>query len=147
MPDPENAQQFQLNRGSTTLHGEESGEGDPVVLLHGLTATRRYVVMGSRYLPTHGRRIVPYDARGHGESDPAEAPSAYEYSDLVQDLETVLDGLDIERAALAGASMGAHTALAFALAYPERVAGLILIAPAFAGRVREEELSEWDALA
>ncbi|HEY7633720.1 MAG TPA: alpha/beta hydrolase [Thermoleophilaceae bacterium] len=147
MPDPENAQQFQLNRGSTTLHGEQSGEGDPVVLLHGLTATRRYVVMGSRYLPTHGRRIVPYDARAHGESDPAEAPGAYEYSDLVADLGAVLDGLDIERATLAGASMGAHTALAFALAHPERVAGLILITPAFAGQVREEELSDWDALA
>jgi pimeloyl-ACP methyl ester carboxylesterase len=112
-----------------------------------LTATRRYVVMGSRYLPTHGRRIVPYDARGHGESDPASEPGAYEYSDLAADLESVLDGLGIERAALAGASMGAHTALAFALANPERVSGLVLITPAFDGRIHEEGLADWDALA
>jgi pimeloyl-ACP methyl ester carboxylesterase len=147
MPDPENAQQFELNRGSTTLRGEQTGDGDPVVLLHGLTATRRYVVMGSRYLPTHGRQVVPYDARGHGESDPAAEPSGYEYSDLAADLETVLDGLGLERAALAGASMGAHTAVAFALAHPERVSGLVLITPAYDGRERAGEFDSWDALA
>jgi pimeloyl-ACP methyl ester carboxylesterase len=147
MSEPENAQQFELNQGSTTLRGEQSGEGDPLLLLHGLTATRRYVVMGSRYLPTHGRRIVPYDARGHGESDPAGSPAAYEYTDLAADLEAVLDGLGIERAALAGASMGAHTALAFALTRPERVSALVLITPAFDGYVHEDGLGEWDALA
>lgn len=144
----EKALQFELNSGSATLRGEQEGDGDPpVVLLHGLTATRRYVVMGSRYLPSHGRRIVPYDARGHGESDPAADRAAYEYSDLAGDLEAVLDGLGIESAALAGASMGAHTAMAFALKRPERVAGLVLITPAFDGRVRDEELDSWDALA
>jgi pimeloyl-ACP methyl ester carboxylesterase len=147
MQDIENAQQFELNGASATLRGEQAGDGDPVVLLHGLTATRRYVVMGSRYLPTHGRRIVPYDARGHGESDPAAEPGAYEYSDLAADLESVLDGLEIGRAALAGASMGAHTALAFALSHPERVSGLVVITPAFDGRIHEEGLAEWDALA
>jgi pimeloyl-ACP methyl ester carboxylesterase len=147
MPDAENPQQFDLNSGSVTIRGEQAGEGDAVVLLHGLTATRRYVVMGSRYLANNGRLIVPYDARGHGESDPAPEPGAYEYSDLAADLEAVLDGLGIERAALAGASMGAHTALAFALSRPERVAALALITPAFHGRVGEEELASWDALA
>ncbi len=147
MPGTENPQQFELNSDSTTLRGEQAGDGNPLLLLHGLTATRRYVVMGSRYLPSNGRRIVPYDARGHGESDPAPERGAYEYSDLVADLEAVLDGLGIERAALAGASMGAHTALAFALSRPGRVSALALITPAFHGRVREEELGSWDALA
>jgi pimeloyl-ACP methyl ester carboxylesterase len=149
MTDTENAQQFELNSAPATLRGEQAGDGDgdPLLLLHGLTATRRYVVMGSRYLPSHGRRIVPYDARGHGESDPAPQPSAYEYSDLASDVEQVLDGLGIERAALAGASMGAHTALAFALSRPERVSALVLITPAYDGGIREEGLAEWDALA
>jgi pimeloyl-ACP methyl ester carboxylesterase len=147
MQDDQNAQQFELNGAAPTLRGEQSGGGEPIVLLHGLTATRRYVVMGSRYLPTHGRRIVPYDARGHGESDPAPEPGAYEYSDLARDLERVLDGLGIEHATLAGASMGAHTAVAVALSRPERVSGLVLITPAYDGRVREEGLAEWDALA
>lgn len=147
MPEPEKPVQFEVQGASVTLRGEHSGDGDPLVLLHGLTATRRYVVMGSRYLPSHGRRIVPFDARGHGESDPASDRGAYEYSDLVADLEAVLDGLGLERAALAGASMGAHTAVAFALAHPERVSALALITPAFDGTLRDGELDSWDALA
>lgn len=147
MTGAENPLEFELKSGSVPLRGEQAGEGDTLVLLHGLTATRRYVVMGSRYLPNHGRRIVAYDARGHGESDPAPERRAYEYSDLTADLGSLLDELGLERAALAGASMGAHTALAFALEHAERVAALVLITPAFDGRIREEGLAEWDALA
>ena len=125
------------------------GEGIPVVLLHGLTATRRYVVMGSRALERGGHRVAAYDARGHGESGPAAAPAAYEYSDLVGDLEAVLDALDVQRAVLAGASMGAHTALAFALVRPERVAGLAVVTPAYEPTEADdpERLARWDALA
>ncbi|HEX6459278.1 MAG TPA: alpha/beta hydrolase [Thermoleophilaceae bacterium] len=147
MADSENPLQFELKSGSVTLRGEQAGEGEAVILLHGLTATRRYVVMGSRYLPSHGRRTVAYDARGHGESDPAAERAAYEYSDLAADLGALLDELGLERAALAGASMGAHTAVAFALAQPERVSGLVVITPAFDPRDRGDDFAEWDALA
>lgn len=102
-----------------------------MVLLHGLTATRRYVVMGSRTLERSGYRTVAYDACGHGRSSPAPDPGAYAYAQLTEDLEAVLDQLGIERALLAGASMGAHTALRFALLHPERVAALGLVTPAF----------------
>jgi len=137
-----------ISGGSVTLAAEEHGEGTPVVLLHGLTATRRYVVMGSRALERSGHRVVLYDARGHGQSSAAPAPEAYGYDALVLDLEAVLDALGIEQAVLAGASMGAHTALEFALREPERVAGLIVITPAFDGRpTSPERLVRWDALA
>ncbi|HEV2726871.1 MAG TPA: alpha/beta fold hydrolase, partial [Solirubrobacterales bacterium] len=53
------------------------GEGPPVVLCHGITATRRYVVHGSRMLERGGFRTVAYDARGHGKSDPAPAGEGY----------------------------------------------------------------------
>src|SRR5919201_4516862 len=137
--------EFSLESGATTLRGEETGEGTPVVLLHGLTATRRYVVMGSKQLPKLGYRMIGYDARGHGESDPAPSRSSYEYADLAADLGALLDHLGLERAAIAGASMGAHTGLAFALAHPDRVSALVLITPAFDGANRD--LDEWDALA
>ena len=45
------------------LYVEETGEGIPVVLLHGLTATHRYVVMGSKALERSGHRVIAYDAR------------------------------------------------------------------------------------
>ncbi|MGE0068032.1 MAG: alpha/beta hydrolase, partial [Solirubrobacterales bacterium] len=50
-----------------TVRGELAGEGAAIVLCHGITATRRYVVHGSRSLERAGHRVVSYDARGHGE--------------------------------------------------------------------------------
>lgn len=142
------------------LAGESAGDGPPIVLLHGLTATRRNVVQGSRHLSSRGFRLVGYDARGHGESGPAPAPGAYEYSDLADDLAAVLDDLGIERAVLAGSSMGAATALRFALHNPERAQALALITPPALGeRARRAagghgeggdnavELAHWDRLA
>ena len=122
-----------------------AGEGIPIVLLHGLTATHRYVVMGSKALERSGHDVVAYDARGHGESDPAPSPDAYSYADLAADLERVLDESDFDSAVLAGASMGAHTALRLALDRPERVAGLVLITPAF-DPDGDQYLERWDRL-
>jgi pimeloyl-ACP methyl ester carboxylesterase len=139
--------EFSVESNGATLAGEEAGEGRPVVLLHGLTATRRYVVMGSRSLERSGHRVIAYDARGHGASGPAPDPDAYDYDDLVEDLRAVLDDRGIERAVLAGASMGAHTALRLALDAPERVAGLVLATPAFDPEEdRSAGLERWDAL-
>jgi pimeloyl-ACP methyl ester carboxylesterase len=117
-----------------------------VVLLHGLTATRRYVVLGSRTLEREGHRVVAYDARAHGRSSPA-ADGDYSYGAMAGDLLAVLDAAGIERAVLAGASMGAHTIAAFALAHPERLAGLVLITPAFDPEDDDpERLERWDRL-
>ena len=135
--------------GSVTLAGEEKGEGAPIVLLHGLTATRRNVVQGSNHLARRGYRLIGYDARGHGESAPAPHPAEYEYADLVRDLEAVLDALSLERPVLAGSSMGAATAMAYALAGPDRVAALVQITPAYTGTARMEpaQLAAWERLA
>jgi pimeloyl-ACP methyl ester carboxylesterase len=132
-----------------TLSGQESGCGPAIVLLHGLTATRRYVVMGSRTLEREGYRVVSYDARGHGHSTAAPDPVAYGYDRLARDLEAVLDALELDRAVLAGASMGAHTALRLALHHPERVAALGLITPSFDPDLSlgAGALASWDALA
>jgi len=131
------------------LYVEEAGDGIPVVLLHGLTATHRYVVMGSKALERSGRRVIAYDARGHGRSDPAPAPDAYRYDDLVADLRRVMDERGVARAVLAGSSMGAHTLLRFALEYPERAAALVVITPAYdpADNDDPDRLARWDALA
>src|SRR6187551_3087780 len=120
-----------IDSGGVALAADDDGEGVPIVLLHGLTATRRYVVMGSRALERSGHRVVAYDARGHGASTGAEDPHAYDYDDLVEDLSAVMDDRGIDRAVLAGASMGAHTAVRMALDHPERVAGLVIATPAF----------------
>lgn len=138
-----------IDSGGVTLAAEEAGEGVPIVLLHGLTATRRYVVMGSRTLQRSEHRVVAYDARGHGASAPAPDRLAYGYELLANDLQAMLDALEIERAVLVGASMGAHTALRLALTRPRRVAALALITPSFDPSLPrdDDDLVRWDALA
>jgi pimeloyl-ACP methyl ester carboxylesterase len=130
------------------LYVTEAGEGTPVVLLHGLTATNRYVVMGSKALERAGHRVIAYDARAHGQSDPAPSPDAYRYEDLRDDLVRVMDERGIERAVLAGASMGAHTLLRLALEQPERAAALVVITPAYDPDEfgDPDSLARWDAL-
>jgi 3-oxoadipate enol-lactonase len=120
-----------------------------LVLAHGLTASHRYVLHGSRLLERSGYRMVAYDARGHGDSDPAPDPARYEYEDLVADLERLLDRLEIERTVLVGASMGAATTLAAAIRRPERVSALVQVTPAHLGLPQTEPnaLARWDGLA
>lgn len=131
------------------IRGEAAGKGTPIVLCHGITATRRYVVHGSRALERAGHLVVSYDARGHGESDPAPDRQGYGYPELVGDLETVVGMMlgEEERFVLAGHSMGAHTAVAYALRRPERLSGLVVIGPTYTGEISAESLSYWDGLA
>jgi pimeloyl-ACP methyl ester carboxylesterase len=137
---------FEVERDGVVLRGEESGDGPPIVLLHGLSATRRNVVQGSRHLIKRGYRLVAYDARGHGTSSPADS---YEYPELVADLVAVLAHLGIKRTALVGSSMGAATAMAFTLEQPERVAALVQITPAYTGYARTGNVDgdSWELLA
>jgi pimeloyl-ACP methyl ester carboxylesterase len=144
--------EFSLQSDGALISGEDSLERarageQTIVLLHGLTATRRYVVMGSSALERAGRRVIAYDARGHGRSSPARERE-YGYEHLCADLGALLDHAGVARALLAGASMGAHTALCYALEHPERVAALALITPAYdPARHGASGFEHWDALA
>jgi len=131
------------------IRGESAGEGPPIVLCHGITATRRYVVQGSRALERAGHRVISYDARGHGESDPAPAGEGYGYPQLTGDLGRVVAAElgEGERFVLAGHSMGAHTVVSYALANRERLAGLAVIGPVYTGEISAGSLTYWDGLA
>jgi pimeloyl-ACP methyl ester carboxylesterase len=87
--------------------------------------------------------VIAYDARGHGRSGPGPA---YGYEDLAADLLAVLDDRGVDRAVLAGASMGAHTIVRFALDHGDRAAGLVLATPAFTPEGEHRDLERWDAL-
>ena len=140
--------EFAVEREGCRLAGEAVGEGTPILLLHGVTATRRYVVHGSMALARAGFHQLSYDARGHGQSDPAPEDGGYTYAELVADLDAVVAAEIGERPfALAGHSMGAHTAVAYALERAERLAGLIVIGPVYTGFIDEEVIAGWDRLA
>jgi 3-oxoadipate enol-lactonase len=138
---------FEAGEG-LAIRGEAAGEGSPVVLCHGITASRRYVLHGSRALQRAGHEVVCYDARAHGESDPAPPGQGYGYPELVGDLEAVVAAtVGEQRFVLAGHSMGAHTAVAYALRHPERLAGIVVIGPVYAGATAQGSLAFWDGLA
>jgi pimeloyl-ACP methyl ester carboxylesterase len=137
-----------VERPGLALSGEAIGEGPPVVLLHGITATSRYVIHGSKALARAGHRQITYDARGHGRSDPAPPGSGYAYPELVADLDAIVESqTGGGRLVLGGHSMGAHTAVAYAIERPDRVAGLVVIGPVYMGFMDEAALAAWDRLA
>jgi len=134
--------------GAPALRGESAGEGPPVVLCHGITATRRHVLHGSKALARAGYAVTAYDARGHGESDPAPVGEGYGYPELVGDLERVVAAeVGGDQFFLGGHSMGAHTAVAYALRHPDRLAGLVVIGPSYTAAITAESGEYWDGLA
>lgn len=143
------AVRFEVESQGLTLRGEEVGEGPPIVLVHGVTATRRYVLHGSTLLAREGFRLISYDARGHGESTPAPPGAGYTFTDLADDLERVVE----ERAGegkplLVGHSMGTMTIATLALRRSRSFAGLVLGGPVSLGRMPADRyLCDWDELA
>jgi pimeloyl-ACP methyl ester carboxylesterase len=104
------------------------GEGRPLVLLHGLGAESGQ--MADALPVSEGCcRICP-DMPGHGRTP----PGAYGFHAFAERTIALLDDLQIGRAVFGGISMGAGIALRIALDAPERVAGLLLIRPAWIDR-------------
>ncbi|MFI6458558.1 alpha/beta fold hydrolase [Streptosporangium amethystogenes] len=93
----------------------------PLVLLHGGAVDHRMWSPQLAAFPE--RRVIAPDARGHGDSSDADAEAPYRLAD---DVVAVLDALDIDRAVLAGVSMGGGTAVDIALEYPDRCAALVV---------------------
>ena len=99
---------------------EIDGEGDTLVLIHaGIVDSRMWDDQWDAF--TERYRVIRFDQRGFGNSDPAQGPVARR-----ADLLRVLDELEVERAALLGSSMGGEVAIDVALEHPERVSALIV---------------------
>jgi pimeloyl-ACP methyl ester carboxylesterase len=107
-------------------YDDSGGAGVPVVLLHGFPLDRTVWDEQLGALAAAGARVIRVDLRGCGESEPSDGPALMEA--LAGDVAGVLDALHVERAVLAGHSIGGYVALAFFRMYEERVAGLALVA-------------------
>ncbi len=98
-------------------------KGPPLLLLHGYTDSSRSWSLVAPYLQNY-RLLIP-DQRGHGAAD---APRCcYSMSAYADDARLFLDAVGVERAAVAGHSMGSMVAIAIAAEYPERVSKIVLI--------------------
>src|SRR5271155_3893116 len=107
-----------LQRDDLGLHFEVSGEGLPVLLTHGFSATSAMLAGTARSLvPDY--RVVTWDLRGHGSSDSPDDPSLYSPELVMNDMVALLDHLDIGRAVVGGHSIGGFLTLQFAITHPE----------------------------
>ena len=127
---PSDIEQADVRVNGISLSTYAFGEGPPVLLLHGLGATKVSWMpllepLGERY-----RVIVP-DLPGHGDSDKPKADySAHYYADVVRKL---MDVLGTGPAAMLGNSLGGRIALEMAVRYPKRVRALALLGAAVPG--------------
>jgi 3-oxoadipate enol-lactonase len=104
---------------------ERFGRGMPLVLIHGYPLDHTIWNPVIPLLENKFDLILP-DLRGFGQS--GLIPAQYSLSDMAADLAALLEDLKIEKAVIAGHSMGGYIALAFARAYPKRMLGLGLVA-------------------
>lgn len=120
----------QVPTAAGTISTMQAGTGPPVVLLHGLGATK------VSFLPTIGaladrHRVIAIDLPGFGDSDKPLGAS-YDAAFFARSVVALLDALGLERASLIGNSMGGRVALEAGLAHPGRVERLGLLAPSLA---------------
>jgi pimeloyl-ACP methyl ester carboxylesterase len=97
----------------------------PVLLSHGFSASSRMWQPNLGALSAD-RPVITWDLRGHGRSGSPDDPALYSQEASVADMAAVLDACGISRVVAAGLSLGGYLSLAFCLAWPDRVAGLVL---------------------
>lgn len=116
--------------GRDRLEYTEYGTGErTVVLLHGLLMPRSMQRPLARHLAGEGYRVVTVDLLGHGRSDQPADPLLYSVTAFGEQVVALLDHLEVDRAVIGGASLGANVALDVATQAPDRVAGLIVEMP------------------
>jgi 3-oxoadipate enol-lactonase len=119
-----------FDSNGVSLAYEEFGEGEPLLLLHGLTGNRHMFDENVSVFKKYFRTIV-LDARGHGDSD---KPDTYTLNDHIDDVFRLLDYLGIEETNLIGVSMGSYIAQGVAISSPERIKKMILVATKSEGK-------------
>lgn len=123
------------------FHVEDTGEGTPVLLLHGFPDTGDVWRNQVPALAAAGFRTIVPDLRGRGRSERPAEVDAYGMQHLVGDALGLLDALGVEQAHVVGHDWGAPIAWAVAALAPERVDRLVAMSVGFPGAVRPDRRS------
>lgn len=110
------------------MYYEVSGEGDPLIVLHG--AYMNIPSMG-RIIPAlaERHRVYALEFQGHGRTTDIDRPITYE--NLGDDVAVFMDAVGLEKADVFGYSMGANAGLQLAIRHPEKVGRLIVASAAY----------------
>jgi pimeloyl-ACP methyl ester carboxylesterase len=116
-----------VNNKGVRIHYEVIGQGAPLVLQHGLTASwADWVDSGYTDALKKDYQLILPDARGHGDSDKPHDPAAYDHRLRVSDVVAVLDDLGISQADYFGYSMGGYIGLGLAMFAANRVKSFVI---------------------
>ncbi len=117
-----------LQINNTRLFYSIKGEGEPLVLLHGVPFNDLRIWDYQVDTLARKYKVVCYDHRGYGKSD--VPVSSFSYFD---DLKSLIEALELKKVSMIGSSFGGSVAIEFALKYPEFLKSLILVGPALNG--------------
>ncbi len=112
------------------LNVQRSGEGPPVVMLHGLTSNLTALQPEIERL-SQSFEVIAVDSRGHGRSD---KPARYTLQDHIDDVVGIMDALNLDTVDLIGTSAGSYIAQGVASQQPQRIRKLVLIVPKSNGK-------------
>lgn len=132
-----------LNRDGVEIYYEVHGEGSPLLLTHGFSATAQMWKGQIDALAPHFQ-LITWDMRGHGQSDYPDDPAAYSEEATVADMAAILDAVGARDAIIGGLSLGGYMSLAFHLAHPERTRALLIIDTG-PGYKKDEAREGWNA--
>jgi pimeloyl-ACP methyl ester carboxylesterase len=120
-----------VERDGVRIFYEVYGEGEQTILLLPTWSIvhSRHWKFQIAYLARHFR-VVTFDGRGNGRSDRPEGADSYVEEEYAQDAIAVMDATGTERAVLVSLSRGAERSLLLGANHPERVEGMVFIAPA-----------------
>ncbi|MBO8171706.1 MAG: alpha/beta hydrolase [Bacillaceae bacterium] len=116
----------------TRIYYEMKGQGEPLLMIHGLNLDTRmwddqFEVLSEQY------RVIRFDLRGMGKTVMTDQPFT-----MYDDIKGLMGALEIEKAHVMGLSVGSYAAMEFALAYPDAVDRLIVVSPGLPGMERSE---------
>jgi pimeloyl-ACP methyl ester carboxylesterase len=115
-----------LNRNGVDIYYEVHGDGPPVLLTHGYSASA-HMWAGQVEPFSKKYKLITWDMRGHGKSDYPDDLAEYTEAQTVADMAAILDAVGAKKAVIGGLSLGGYMSLAFHLARPERTEALLII--------------------
>lgn len=129
-------------RGQKIYYQDTGGTGLALVLSHGFLMDSEMFDAQVRSLRNR-HRVITWDQRGHGRTGSTADPVTY--WDSAEDLAGLLDHMGVKQAVIGGMSQGGFVSLRFALAHPQRTAGLVLI-DTQSGREDPEKGQQYDLM-
>ncbi len=135
----------ELDRDGVRIHYDVAGHGPAVLLTHGYSASAHMFANVVEALAVD-HTVITWDLRGHARSDSPADPDAYSMELCLADVVALLDHVGVERAVLAGHSLGGYLSLALWLARPDRVRALVLVGTG-PGYRNDDARQKWNDMA